>query len=259
RNKLSYAQVASTKKVSLLHPSQTEGVFDEVTNLVIQSRVYRNSRTKGAYLFDFSTIRIPVDEKISLLKKQHPECYGLLQKKDRSVEYFEVYIDPEDDSNDILHTGVYFDTINVRVLPCKALRDNSQIVQINLTDLPMYKPHVVLKGLNASLEVFGDIIDIGLHFDKKNEMYLGTEYAVLDLWDNDGEIAFQPLAHTIEWCESEEEEFHATWSNMPTWCRFCHAEGHTKYGCEKSRARIICYTCHELGHRSFECPRAQKN
>ncbi|KAI8997196.1 hypothetical protein BDB01DRAFT_892772 [Pilobolus umbonatus] len=66
-----------------------------------------------------------------------------------------------------------------------ALRDNSQIVQINLSDLPI-------------LEVFGDIIDIDPHFDKKNEMYLGTGYVVLDLWDNDGEIAFQPL-HGVSW------------------------------------------------------------
>ncbi|KAI8974105.1 hypothetical protein BDB01DRAFT_410659 [Pilobolus umbonatus] len=114
----------------LLHPSQTESVFDEVTNLVIQSRVYPNSRTKGAYLFNFSIIPIPADEKNSLLKKQRPECYGLLQKKDRSVEYFEINFDPEDDSSEILH-------------------------------------------------MFGDILDIGLHFDKKNEMNLGTGYASL--------------------------------------------------------------------------------
>ncbi|KAI8996756.1 hypothetical protein BDB01DRAFT_659 [Pilobolus umbonatus] len=52
-------------------------------------------------------------------------------------------------------------------------------------------------------------------------MCFGTGYAVLDLMDNDEENAFQPLIHIIEWCETEEEEFQATW------CRFCHPEGHT--------------------------------
>ena len=42
---------------------------------------------------------------------------------------------------------------------------------------------------------------------------------------------------------------------MPTWCRYCHQTGHTKFECEKSKARIICYNCQQMGHRSFECPR----
>ncbi|KAI8976883.1 hypothetical protein BDB01DRAFT_712195, partial [Pilobolus umbonatus] len=66
---------------------------------------------------------------------------------------------------------------------------------------------------------------------------------------------FQPLSHTVSWCESTVEDFHVTWKNMPTWCRYCHEEGHTKFNCEKSRARIICYNCHEVGHRSAECYR----
>ncbi|CAO3647631.1 unnamed protein product [Cunninghamella echinulata] len=40
---------------------------------------------------------------------------------------------------------------------------------------------------------------------------------------------------------------------MPTWCRFCHEEGHTKYQCTKSLASMICYNCHEMGHRASSC------
>jgi hypothetical protein len=62
-------------------------------------------------------------------------------------------------------------------------------------------------------------------------------------------------SQTVLGCESESEVFHATWQNMPTWCRYCHKEGHTELDCPLSKARIICYSCHQQGHRSFECPR----
>jgi hypothetical protein len=42
---------------------------------------------------------------------------------------------------------------------------------------------------------------------------------------------------------------------MPTWCRYCHKEGHTKFDSPLSKARIICYSCHQQSHRSYECPR----
>ncbi|KAI9485920.1 MAG: hypothetical protein EXX96DRAFT_604173 [Benjaminiella poitrasii] len=48
----------------------------------------------------------------------------------------------------------------------------------------------------------------------------------------------------ISWCESV-DIFHALWRNMPTWCRYCHREGHTKFECLKSKASIICYDCNE--------------
>lgn len=41
---------------------------------------------------------------------------------------------------------------------------------------------------------------------------------------------------------------------MPTWCRYCHKDGHTKYECKKSRASILCFTCDQFGHRQAECP-----
>ncbi|KAG1050144.1 hypothetical protein G6F43_007563 [Rhizopus delemar] len=42
---------------------------------------------------------------------------------------------------------------------------------------------------------------------------------------------------------------------MPTWCRYCHKESHTKCECPLSKAQIICYSYHQNGHRAFECPR----
>lgn len=84
---------------------------------------------------------------------------------------------------------------------------------------------------------------------------MGSGYAVLDIQSDPAQIKFQELTHQLNWCETKDEFFHATWNNMPTWCRYCHQEGHTKFNCSVSKARIICYGCHEHGHRSFECPR----
>ncbi|KAI9364661.1 hypothetical protein BD770DRAFT_469096 [Pilaira anomala] len=30
---------------------------------------------------------------------------------------------------------------------------------------------------------------------------------------------------------------------MPTWCRYCHQDGHTKFVWKSSKARILCHSC----------------
>ncbi|KAI8972163.1 hypothetical protein BDB01DRAFT_839540, partial [Pilobolus umbonatus] len=243
-----YAQIVASKRVSLVYkPSQTQNDENE-TITIVKTHIYQRARTQGALLFDFSSVPLTADLKIQMLREQHPNCFGLIAKKERNLEYLEVYIDNDDDDNDICETGVYFHEQKIRVLSRRAIYDASQIVHLNLSDLPMLRPVKVLEGITKSLEVFGDILDIGLNYDPRHNFYMGTGYAVLDLNDLEGEVTFQPLSHTVSWCESTVEDFHVTWKNMPTWCRYCHEEGHTKFNCEKSKARIICYNCHEVGH-----------
>lgn len=38
-------------------------------------------------------------------------------------------------------------------------------------------------------------------------------------------------------------------------CQHGHQNGHSKFDCHQSKARILCYACHEQGHRSYECTR----
>ncbi|KAG1033100.1 hypothetical protein G6F43_013631 [Rhizopus delemar] len=100
-------------------------------------------------------------------------------------------------------------------------------------------------------------MDVGISTEASTGFFMGAGYAVLNVQkeSNVSEVKlFQELSHQISWCETK-DFFHATWNNMPTWCRYCHKEGHTKYECPLSKARIICYSCHQNGHRSFECPR----
>jgi hypothetical protein len=114
----------------------------------------------------------------------------------------------------------------------------------------------VLAGLKQSLTLFGNIIDVGIAAEPNTGLFMGIRYAVLNVEQAaNKENKFLELSHQLSWCESESEVFHATWQNMPTWCRYCHKEGHTKFDCPLSKARIICYSCHQQGHRSFECPR----
>jgi hypothetical protein len=116
----------------------------------------------------------------------------------------------------------------------------------------MFDTDEVLEGLQKSLAMFGEIVDLGIYTEKASGYFMGTGYAVLNTSTSQNYVE---LSHLISWCESDKEFFHATWSNMPTWCRYCHKEGHTKFSCPLARARTLCYSCHEQGHRSYECPR----
>ncbi|KAG1369121.1 hypothetical protein G6F61_012609 [Rhizopus arrhizus] len=165
---------------------------------------------------------------------------------------------PQKDYNDIAQTGLTFPDVNLVVYPRAALGESAKVVNLKLTHLPMLPAEEVKKGLAKSLAVFGDIMDVGISTDTATGFFMGTGYAVLNIQQDPSAFdvqKFQTLSHQISWCESPDDFFHATWNNMPTWCRYCHKEGHTKIECPQSRARIICYSCHQNGHRSFECPR----
>ncbi|RCH88065.1 hypothetical protein CU098_001883, partial [Rhizopus stolonifer] len=115
----------------------------------------------------------------------------------------------------------------------------------------------VLDGLKVSLSPFGQVIDVGTITEPNTGFFMGAGYAVVGVPRHsvEGQSSYQTLTHTTPWCEDKDEIIHATWNNMPTWCRYCHQTGHAKFECAKSKAKIICYNCHLLGHWSFECPR----
>ncbi|KAI9483764.1 MAG: hypothetical protein EXX96DRAFT_465565, partial [Benjaminiella poitrasii] len=144
------------------------------------------------------------------------------------------------------------------ILPYAAVTDFSKIVKLKLFRLPLLPPKEVLQGLTASLQPFGYLLDVVILTNKATRYFMGVGYAVLDTGchspGSDNVSPIHTLSHVINWCEST-DSFLATWNNMPTWCRHCHKEGHTKFECAESKANLICYNCHQKGHRSFECPR----
>lgn len=256
----SYAQAAGAiRNVSLLHTDvrPTDKEADNVTR-IYQTRIYRAARSIHAYLLDITPCKniYTVDQCVVELSNQHPKIHAFTIVNDGPTRYLEVYLDPKYDINDIKNTGVTFAKANVKILPCTAIKEESSIVRLKLSHLPMFVPEEVLAGLSKSLAIFGTILDIGITTHQATGMFMGTGYAVLDIYKKPGTTAtekFVPLSHQISWMEDTKEMFRATWNSMPTWCRFCHKDGHTKYECAESRARILCYACHEHGHRSFEC------
>lgn len=155
-----------------------------------------------------------------------------------------------------MNSGLIFPSANLKVYPCSSLNDSAKVVNIKLSHLPLLPKKEVLDGLQRSLQVFGEIMDLSITTEPAIGFFMGAGYAVLNI-QQEVNVAerkiFQALSHQISWCESK-EFFHVTWNNMPTWCRYCH-KGHTKFECPDSKARIICYSCHQNGHHSFECPR----
>jgi hypothetical protein len=260
----SYAQVAKSAtpaaKISLLHTDITSSqTSNEQYNRSLQTRLYRTARNNGAYLFDITECKGKYTDQQCMiaLKEQHPNVHACLPLSDGPNRYLEVYIKPENDTNNIKDSGCIFEDIQLRILPCKAVDDQTKIIKLKLTRLPMFTRDEVINGLKQSLAMFGDILDAGIFTEKATGFFMGSGYAVINTHqdlDTPNEKKFALLSHQLSWCESATEVFHATWNNMPTWCRYCHKDGHSKYDCPLSKARILCYACHEQGHCSYKCP-----
>ncbi|KAI9335053.1 hypothetical protein BD770DRAFT_16616 [Pilaira anomala] len=255
-----YAEATRATNVSLLHtditPTQQEN--DNITR-VLQTRIYRSSRPAGAFFFDTTSCKPAYHDQQCMieLKKQHPNVHACFALSDGPTRYLEVYVTSANDSNDIQRNGLTFPDAHLQVLPCKAINDQAKIINLKLSHLPMFTPNEVLEGLKTSLAVFGNVLDIGIATEKATGLFMGSGYAVLDIQTNSEtpDVTYQQLSHQINWMESTTDVFRATWNNMPTWCRYYHKDGHTKFTCESSKARILCYSCHEQGHRSYECIR----
>lgn len=104
--------------------------------------------------------------------------------------------------------------------------------------------------LRATMSKLGEILDIGLNYESDMGWFMGTGYVVLQRIEGK---KYATLSHKLPWGDTD-DFFHATFPDMPTWCRYCHETGHTKYDCKKSRASILCFACDQYGHRQAECP-----
>jgi hypothetical protein len=124
------------------------------------------------------------------------------------------------------------------------------VIQLNLSDIPPISQQEILTGLTDALTHFGEILDIGLYRESGSRFFLGAGYAVIQQL---ADKTYPQLHHTISWGDSG-LSCYATFPDMPTWCRYCHSEGHTKFECTKAKASILCYACDHYGHRSAECP-----
>ena len=79
-------------------------------------------------------------------------------------------------------------------------------------------------------------------------------FAVLNV-KNSKVFKFLPLTHVIPWADSEDLSFYAVWKQMPHYCKYRHAEGHTVADCDKRKAKFSCWTCGGVGHMAASYPK----
>ncbi|KAG1443671.1 hypothetical protein G6F46_012476 [Rhizopus delemar] len=133
----------------------------------------------------------------------------------------EINFDPLDPAIDhIIKDGITFENDAVRLLPCRALDPAVPLVRLRPSNLPFLKEDILKQQLKMSLEPYDSILDLGILRESHTGTYMRTGYAILSL---------------------EDESFYAVWSEMPTYCRYCHAEEHIVFDCPKKRSSRVCW------------------
>lgn len=254
-NGKSWAQIASRERKSLLHPSTQRSEGDDNSIQYVRSHIWKPGRSPGSMFFDVSACHITHQDIMVLIKAQYPSRIAVVPFSQGPKKIVEVNFNPSDANfSKALKEGIHVASANIQVIPCVAMdskASESNIKRISLTRLPLLAETELLAGLKSSLEGYGTIIDLGIFREPKTQTYMGTGYAIL-VRQPDAKLA--TLTHTIPWLDSD-TGFHATWTEMPPWCRYCHQEGHVVSDCPQSRRRQICWNCSELGHKAAMCPR----
>ncbi|KAI9478162.1 MAG: hypothetical protein EXX96DRAFT_619106 [Benjaminiella poitrasii] len=150
---------------------------------------------------------------MKLVKQQHPHAHACIHLNDGPKRYSEVYITSINDTNDIHHKGIIFDDLKLTILPCTAVADQSHVITLKLSRIPLYTDDLVYGGLQKSLSVFGRLLDFGVYKEKDKDFFMDNGYAVLDTFQADdiaAELKYAILSHQLSWCESTEEFFLAT-------------------------------------------------
>ncbi|KAG0944557.1 hypothetical protein G6F57_002253 [Rhizopus arrhizus] len=192
---------------------------------IIHSKVWRAGRSPGTALLDMTDGSESSVQLMALIAKHFPSRLG-------SRKIAEINFDPLDPAIDqILKDGITFEDDAVRLLPCRALDPAVPLLRLRLSNLPFLKEDIL-----------------------KEQLKMSTGYAILSVPKNDDR--FSPLSHHLSWYHSEDEGFYAVWSDMPTYCRYCHAEGHTVPDCLKKRSSRVCWNCRASGHIAAECAKS---
>ncbi|CDH51540.1 hypothetical protein RO3G_10032 [Lichtheimia corymbifera JMRC:FSU:9682] len=139
--------------------------------------------------------------------------------------------------------------------------DEWDIVKLNLDHIPLYNRDILCSSLVTALQPFGQILQIGIYLEQK--FFTGKGFAYINVnpkpdTNSSKALAYIPneLTHCITISlpdGSFPSRMHATWSQMPLYCRYCHHQGHTRIQCP-NKPKPRCHHCQERGHLRKDCP-----
>ncbi|KAG1044939.1 hypothetical protein G6F43_011376 [Rhizopus delemar] len=228
-----WSQVVSRKRTSLMNATFEYDIHNSQQDKAIHSKVWRAGRSPA----------------------HGPNC-ETISNKNRSRNIAEIKFDLSDPAIDhILKDGITFENDAVRLLPCRALDPAVPLVRLRLSNLPFLKEDIRKEQLKMSLEPYDSVLDLGILRKSHTGTYMGTGYAILSVPKNDNR--FSPLSLYLPWYQSEDEGFYAVWSDMPTYCRYCHAEGHAVSDCPKKRPSRVYWNCRASDHIAAECAKSK--
>ncbi|KAG1124326.1 hypothetical protein G6F42_009728 [Rhizopus arrhizus] len=253
-----WSQVVARKRTSLVNATFENNIDNSQQDKGIHSKVWRAGRSPGSVLLDMTDRSESPVQLMALIAKQFPSRIAVATTKEGSRKIAEINFDPLDPAIDqILKDGITFENDAVRLLPCRALDPAVPLVRLRLSNLPFLKEDILKEQLKMSLEPYGIVLDLGILRESHTGTYMDTGYAILSVPKNDDR--FSPLSHHLPWYQSEDEGFYAVWSDMPTYCRYCHAEGHAVPDCPKKDSSHVCWNCRTSGHIAAECTKTMSS
>ncbi|CAO3588845.1 unnamed protein product [Absidia cylindrospora] len=129
---------------------------------------------------------------------------------------------------------------DTHLIPVKALPASANVKKLSLSRMPFLS----VEDLTDTLTNYGYVHDIGIITDPTSKMFLRSGYAIIEAGS---EPFLPPLTHTLP-LPSLTNGF---WENMPSFCKYCHQDGHISGNCPLR----LCYNCNRPGHIAAQCPR----
>jgi hypothetical protein len=203
----SYSDVAKRTvitKTSLMNLADTDSLNSEhfnsdITNPnnIVKSAIWRHARVANGFFLDISKIpNVTEQQHLEYLADQHGGACNfngikfIGQNKER---YLEVYPVPEIITS-FTTQGVYYENSKLRLLPCKALEGEGEVVQLNLSEIPPLGNDKITSELQIALSKLGHIMDFGLKYEPARGFFTGLGYAIIQ---RPKENNFKKLEHIV--------------------------------------------------------------